>query len=217
MSREKKIVIVDYGLGNIHSISKAFANFGQKIIISNDSEVIENADGVVLPGVGAYGAAMKGLEKFDLVSTISKIADQNKPLLGICVGAQLFFSEGHEFGIHKGLGIVPGKVIKFDPKLCSEKIPHIGWNSIFPKEGKTWENTIFENVGPADQLYFVHSYYFKPDSEENILSMTTYGGYMFCSAVKKGNVYGCQFHPEKSGKIGLNIIHGFIKTVDSID
>lgn len=211
MKKNKKIVVVDYGLGNIHSIIKALASFGQKPALSNNPEIIENADAVVLPGVGAFAAAMNGLKKFGLVKTIKKLARENKPLLGICAGAQMFFSEGHEFGVHPGLDIIAGKVVKFDAAECDEKIPHIGWNSIFPLEGKSWENTILQNVEPDNQLYFVHSYFFKPDNNDSVLSETVYGGYKFCSAVRKGNVYGCQFHPEKSGKVGLSIIENFIK------
>lgn len=211
--KNKKIVIVDYEVGNIHSIVKAFANFGQKAILSRDHKIIEEADGVVLPGVGSFASAMNGLEKFNLADTIKKVAIQNKPLLGICVGAQVFFSEGYEFGIHKGLNIIPGKVVKFDSAKCVEKIPQIGWNSVCLPQGKTWENTIFQNIKPKDQVYFVHSYFFKPEIDDFILSETIYGGYKFCSAVKKGNTYGCQFHPEKSGKIGLNIIENFIKII----
>ena len=207
----KKIVVVDYGLGNIHSLIKAFASLGQVVILSSDREVIENADSVVLPGVGAFAAAMKGLAKFGLVEAIKKVAAADIPLLGICVGAQMLFSEGHEFGVHPGLDIVSGKVVKFDPKECNEKIPNIGWNAILPPKGKSWDNTIFKSIRPNDQLYFVHSYFFQPDRQDSILSETVYGGYKFCSAVRRGNVYGCQFHPEKSGQVGRSIIDNFIK------
>lgn len=213
MTKNRDIVIVDYDVGNIHSARKAFLNFGKTTVLSNDPEVIEKACGVVLPGVGAFSAAMDGLKKYGLVDTIKKVAAENKPLLGICVGAQVFFSEGHEFGIHQGLGIIQGKVIRFNPSECREKIPQVGWNSIFPPNQISWGGTIFEHLKQEDQLYFVHSYFFKPDSEDDILSMTNYGGFEFCSAVKKGNIYGCQFHPEKSGKVGLSIIQNFIKIV----
>lgn len=215
MTQKKDIVIVDYDVGNIHSLKKAFLNFGQTAILSNNPKIIEKAGGVVLPGVGAFAAAMNGLKKHNLVDSLKRIAEENKPLLGICVGAQLFFTEGHEFGIHKGLDIVRGKVVKFSPSECREKIPQVGWNSVYPPAEKSWTGTIFEHLKPEDQLYFVHSFFFKPDNKSHILSMTNYGGFEFCSAVKKGNVYGCQFHPEKSGKVGLAIIQDFIKIVDS--
>jgi len=142
--KDKRIVIVDYDIGNIHSIKKVFSNFGKDAILSSDNDTIKNADGVILPGVGAFATAMKGLRERELEETIKEIARDNKPLLGICVGAQLLLSEGHEFGIHQGLGIIPGKVIKFDSENCVEKIPHIGWNSLESLNDGSWNDTILE-------------------------------------------------------------------------
>ena len=208
------IAIIDYKMGNVASVAKAFELVGAQVSVTADKRRLRKAKALILPGVGAFAAAMKGLKKYDLEDTIKKVAEENKPLLGICVGAQVFFTEGHEFGIHQGLGIIPGKVVRFQPSECHEKIPQVGWNSIFPPAGTAWSGTIFERLKPKDQLYFVHSYFFKPDNANDILSITNYGGFEFCSAVKKGNVYGCQFHPEKSGNVGLSIIQDFIKIVD---
>lgn len=213
MINQPKIVIIDYGVGNLHSLSRAFNYFNIKPVISEDAKIIEEADGVILPGVGSFQAGMRGLELRGLTETVKKIARGNKPILGICLGAQLLLTKGHEFGVFNGLDIIKGEVVKFSDLEKGEKIPQIGWNKIYPLDKNKWAGTILNSVKENDQVYFVHSYILKPDLEENVLSATIYGGRKFCSSVKQGNVYGCQFHPEKSGPVGLKIIENFINIV----
>ena len=209
-----KITIIDYGVGNLQSLKKAFNFCGIEAAVSEDAEAILKSDAVVLPGVGSYEAGMRGLKVRDLVDAVKNFAIQNKPMLGICLGAQLMLSEGHEFGIFNGLDIMPGKVARFSGLMDNEKIPQMGWNKIYMPKGASWQGTILDSI-PEELLdvYFVHSYILAPDKKENIFGLTTYGGLEFCSIIKHGNIYGGQFHPEKSGEIGLKIIKNFINTI----
>lgn len=205
------IVVINYGIGNIKSIENAFAEFGVQVILSRDKEVIMGADGVVLPGVGAFSHGMKNLIKYNLDNIIKEYVKTNKPLLGICLGMQMIMEESEEFVITKGLGLIKGKVIKItDDQSIDLKLPHISWNEIRPKY-VNWQNTILNDVPIKSDMYFVHTFVAKPKHDENILSVTEYAGQEFCSSIKKDNIYGCQFHPEKSAKIGLIIIENFIK------
>lgn len=216
MKKKKDIVIVDYGLGNIHSLIKAFLHFDKKVVLTKDPHIIQNSSGIILPGVGAFAAGMRELQARNLVHVIRQAAQEGKPILGICLGAQLLLSEGHEFGVHAGLDIIPGKVLQFDTRKCHEKIPQIGWNLLAAPTGVSWKSTILQPIQSKDQMYFVHSYFLQPEKKENEFAFTNYGGFEFCSVVKKGNIYGCQFHPEKSGKSGLSVIKNFIELVDNI-
>lgn len=213
MSNSLRIVIVDYGVGNLYSLIRAFKFFGIEVIVTEDAETLNRADGIVLPGVGSFEAGMRGLKIRGLEKKLFDIAESNKPMLGICLGAQIMLTQGHEFGIFKGLDIIKGKVIHFPGLADNEKIPHVGWNTILPYKEDSWPGTILNSFNKNDQVYFVHSYILEPESKENILALSTYGGYTFCSAVKKGNIYGCQFHPEKSGQVGLKIIENFINLI----
>ena len=188
MIENPQIVLIDYGIGNLYSISRAFANFDIDVIITRDPKIILDADGIILPGVGAFATAMKGLEEHNLFGILKQVARANKPMLGICVGAQVLMTEGYEFGVYKGLDIISGKVIKFPQLDNNEKIPQIGWNTMYPKFEKYWGNTIFETINANDQVYFVHSYFLQPQNQENILALTTYGGFKFCSAIKKDKI-----------------------------
>lgn len=194
----KNIVIVDYGVGNLFSLKKAFLFCGITPIISEDAQNFETADALVLPGVGSFEAGMRGLTARGLCSEVKKFSTSGKPMLGICLGAQLMLSKGYEFGEWDGLDIIPGKVVPF-PKI-TEKIPHIGWN------------TIVEGEHSFD-AYFLHSYILVPRNLEDVFGVTEYGGLRFCSEVKKGKVLGVQFHPEKSGKAGLELIDTFVSVV----
>lgn len=205
-----KIAIVDYGVGNMHSLIKVFDKLGKPAFITEESEEMLGSDALILPGVGAFKAGMEGLKVRGLIPAIHKFAEFGKPVLGICLGAQLLLSQGFEFGRFKGLGIIPGKVVRFSK--IKERIPHIGWNEIYKAKNK-WNNTVLAAVPESSDVYFVHSYILQPEKKDNILALAKYGNYEFCAAVKYGNVYGCQFHPEKSGTIGLQIIKNFIDLI----
>lgn len=204
------IVVVDYGIGNVKSIINAFDNQGETVVLSRDESTIMKADGLILPGVGAFSHGMSNLEKYGLVKVIRAYVKTGRPLLGICLGMQMLLEESEEFGDTKGLGLIKGKVIKLPVEQTNKiKLPHISWNGIKEKN-IDWKETIFDNVKCESDMYFVHTYVAKPENEDEILSVTDYFGVEFCSSIKKDNIYGCQFHPEKSAVLGLSIIKNFI-------
>jgi len=212
-TKRKKISIVDYGLGNLKSVIDGFHYVGNEVEIINSPESVQNAELLVLPGVGAFADGMDGLKERNLINPILKFAESKKPLLGICLGMQLLMSESEEFGNHRGLDLIKGKVIKFkDPIEIKDKdyrIPHIGWNSIYPPKKRSWEGTVFADIPINAECYFVHSFYPILENENYILADTVYSGQEFCSVLKRFNIYGTQFHPEKSGDIGLKILDSF--------
>lgn len=213
MKNNKKIVIIDYGLGNLYSITKALEFLGfNNAIISNNKDIILSADGIILPGVGAFSAGMQGLVEKGLVEVLKEFVSTDKPVLGICLGAQIMMSKGYEFGEHAGLNFVEGVVETF-PKSVSlvEKIPHVGWNGVYGNNN--WTDSVFNDVEKNSNFYFTHSYIMKPADPKYVFAMTKYGNYEFCSVIKKGNVYGTQFHPEKSGEVGLKVIKNFISVI----
>ena len=205
---KKKIAIIDYGLGNLFSISQACERVGLDPLITADINLIEQADGLILPGVGAFGDAMSGLKANNLIDPLYSYVKSGKPFLGICLGMQLLFSESEEFGLHSGLDLINGKIIKF-PKTNSKgeiiRVPQIQWNQIHKNTNENWENSPLKKVSEGAYMHFVHSYYAVPENEKTVLSYSEYEGVRYASAVKKGNIIGIQYHPEKSGKEGIQI------------
>ena len=197
------IAIIDYDAGNIKSVEKAMISLGEEVVVTRDAQTILNADGVILPGVGAFGDAMEKLHAYGLVEVIHECVKREIPFLGICLGLQLMFESSEETPGVEGLGLLKGK-IKRIPAEEGLKIPHIGWNNLtFPKEGK-----LFKGLPENSYVYFVHSYYLAAE-EETIVAATTEYGTLIHASVEKGNVFACQFHPEKSSDVGLKILRNF--------
>lgn len=198
------VAIVDYGVGNLFSLESSFAAIGAEVIVTADATVLKNADQIILPGVGAFGDAAEKLHKTGLDTVLKELAAEGKPLMGICLGMQMLFEKSYEYGEHEGLGLIPGKVVPISDVIPTDlKIPHIGWNGLHFKQ----ESPLFSDVSEGDCVYFVHSFY-AADCGESIVATAEYGAEL-TAAVAKGNVYGCQFHPEKSGKVGLAILKAF--------
>lgn len=203
------VAIVDYGLGNLFSVKQACTFVGLNSIITNSKKDILDADAIILPGVGAYGDAMLTLHRLDLVNVLRDIVESQKLLVGICLGQQLLMTESYEFGRHKGLGIIEGPVVRFDVPKEKErilKVPQIGWNRIFqPANGLRWHGTLLDMIDEGEYMYFVHSYICQPQNSNVILSTSRYGHIEFCSGIQSGNVFACQFHPERSGPGGMKV------------
>lgn len=198
------IAVVDYGVGNLFSLCSSLKAVGAEIEVTANKNVIENADKIILPGVGAFGDAMAKLNESGLALTIKQQAKNGKHLFGICLGMQLLFSKSFEFGEHDGLGLVDGEIVCMNGRILKQlNIPHIGWNSLNIKK----ESPILKYVNDGDCVYFVHSYYLC--GENKAVTATADYGVEVCASVQKENVFGCQFHPEKSGKVGLNILRAF--------
>lgn len=196
--------IIDYDAGNIKSVEKAFLSMGEEAVITRDREVILGADRVILPGVGSFGDAMEKLHAYGLVEVIHEVVRQGTPFLGICLGLQLLFERSDESDGVPGLGLLPGEILKI-PDTPGLKIPHIGWNSLrFPNRGR-----LFEDIQEDAYVYFVHSYYLKA-ADEGIVTATTEYGTLIHASVEKDNIFACQFHPEKSSEVGLQILKNFI-------
>ena len=212
------IIVIDYDIGNVRSIMNAFRQIGVEPRLSRERDEILQADGVVLPGVGAFAQGMENLNRYCLPEIIDQYVQQDKPLLGICLGMQLMLEESEEFGLTKGLGLIGGRVVKLpvqDPE--HEKLPHVCWNEIQRPLGISWDNSILDGIDVGEDMYFVHSFVAQPEDEGNILSATMYSKYRFVSSIRDNNLYGCQFHPEKSGREGLMIINNFIEICDKND
>ncbi len=198
------LAIIDYGVGNLFSLYSSLKAIGVEAVVTSDPEVIKNADRLILPGVGAFGDASKKLYESGLDTVIKETVKKGTPLMGICLGMQLLFEKSYEYGEHIGLGLIKGSVIGMEGTIPNDlKIPHIGWNAL--KFTKT--SPIFKYINEGDCVYFVHSFY-GVDCEDSLIATTDYGKEI-TAAVGKGNIYGCQFHPEKSGSVGLKILKAF--------
>ena len=198
------IAIVDYGVGNLFSLNSSLQMIGADSIVTADEAVLRSADKILLPGVGAFEDAARKLRDSGLADILKELAQEGKPLLGICLGMQMLFEKSYEYGEHEGLGLIPGNVRPIrDVVPADYKIPHIGWNALHLKQ----VNPIFKYISEGDCVYFVHSFY-AADCDDHVVATAEYGAEL-TAAVARGNVYGCQFHPEKSGNVGLSILKAF--------
>ena len=199
--------IIDYGVGNLFSLKSSFAAIGEEAVVSSDPDEIGSADRVILPGVGAFSDAAAKLRESGLADTVCALAASGTPIMGICLGMQLLFDESLEYGRHRGLGLIPGVVRPIaDVIPAGLKIPHIGWNAL----DITKPSPIFKYIKNGDHVYFVHSYY-AADCADHVVANAEYGAPL-TAAVQRGSVFGCQFHPEKSGDVGLSILKAFCET-----
>jgi len=202
-----RIVIIDYGMGNLRNVQKGFEKIGLEAKLTRNKKEIGRASAIVLPGVGAFKDCMENLEKYGLIDPLLRSVEKGKPYLGICLGLQILFSESEEFGTHKGLDLIRGKVVRFRPDP-EHKVPHMGWNTI----EKEREVPMLQGVESGDFFYFVHSYYVIPEEAQWISTFTAYGK-PFVSSIWKENLFATQFHPEKSQQKGLRILENFVKTI----
>ncbi len=199
------IAIVDYGVGNLFSLKSSFAKIGAEAVVTGNAEDIRRADKIILPGVGAFADAAEKLKKSGLDKLLISLSESGKPLLGICLGMQLLFEKSYEYGEHKGLGLLKGEIVPIEGAVSKDyKIPQIGWNSLKFTDKKS---KLFRHIKNGDFVYFVHSYY-ASKCDDSVTAVCDYGAPLTASA-EKGSIYGCQFHPEKSGDVGLNILRAF--------
>ena len=203
------VVIIDYGVGNLKSIQRGLEKVGATVKLSSDPKVIEKAGRIILPGVGAFESGMCGLKKQGLVDVICNFVKTGNPILGICLGMQMFFDKSEEYGEHQGLELIPGTIKKI-PKNFKRKIPNIGWASLHHFNNEKWKKSCLENVKVGEHLYFVHSYMAIPAKKEHILAEYRDEELEITAAVKKDNITGLQFHPEKSGEKRLKILNNFV-------
>lgn len=200
------LAIIDYGVGNLRSVEKAFTSQGIEAVVTRNEKLLRAADKLVLPGVGAFRACMDGLRARGFDELVLEAAGAGKPIIGLCVGLQMMFEEGHEFGVHKGLGLMPGRVVKFPDKL---RVPHIGWNQVTFRQGKQ-DHPVFSELPSETFFYFVHSYYVETPDASCVLGETDYG-MRYASICGRDNLVGVQFHPEKSQTAGLKLLRNFSK------
>lgn len=208
-----KIAIIDYELGNLFSVEQALSTLGINPLITHNPEDLATVDAAILPGVGAFRIAMDNLKQKGLDYAIHEFVKSGKPLMGVCLGLQLLFERSNEFEDSLGLGLVGGQVNKLPHDLAKNiKVPQIGWNTINQKK-VSWKDTPLKSTSNGDFMYFVHSYYVSPSNTDEILTYTTYHDFDYCSSIIKDNIFATQFHPEKSGKKGLNIYKNWIKNI----
>jgi len=209
------VVVINYGMGNLLSVQRGLEACGAEVEISADPATIAQADRLVLPGVGAFESGMNELKSRDLVDAINKFVATNRPLLGICLGMQMLLTESEEFGLHQGLNLIPGRVVKIPDNgngtAKLRKIPHIGWSALkYPKGRTEWSDTLLENTNEGEYFYFVHSYMAVAEDSHDVLAECDFSGVRIAAAVCKQNVMGTQFHPEKSADVGLRILNTFL-------
>ena len=213
--KSQPISVIDYGVGNLLSVQRGFDNCGAEVKFISTPAEITASEKLVLPGVGAFPNAMASLSNLDLVSAIQDFSSTGKPMLAICLGMQLLLDESEEFGKTKGLGIIEGLVTaipNIDSAGIKQKIPHIGWNELHTRQSKeTWQDSILSGLSIGDATYFVHSYMATPKNKGNLLAYTPYGAIDVPAVITKKYITGCQFHPEKSGEVGLSILRNFMK------
>lgn len=208
----RNIAIIDYQMCNLFSVQQAFKHLGANVEITSDPNHVLSADGVVLPGVGAFKDAVENMRRLGLDDAVIEVIKRGKPFLGICLGFQMLFDESEEFGVHKGLGIFRGSVKQF-PSECKGrklKVPQIGWNQIT----KTKNVSALKNINDDTDFYFVHSFYVAPEDPTLTATMTEYNGFEYCSSIEQANVFACQFHPEKSSVKGIQILDNWLKTIN---
>jgi glutamine amidotransferase len=209
------VTIIDYGVGNLLSVQRGFDNCGARVVVTSDSKVIRDAERVVLPGVGAFPNAMEALKRLNLIVTLQELNESKTPLLAICLGMQLLMDESEEFGITSGLGLIEGRVVAVPSISTSgemQKIPHIGWNALRPRvESHIWSDTLLRGNSSGDAAYFVHSFMAQPSDIRNQVAYAVYGGHEISAVISKNKITGCQFHPEKSGEVGLEILRNFCR------
>ncbi|MFH1033293.1 MAG: imidazole glycerol phosphate synthase subunit HisH [Pseudomonadota bacterium] len=206
--RAPQVAIVDFGLGNLFSVSQACRRVGLTARITEQRADVLGAQALILPGVGAFGDAMAALARLDLLGAIGDFAASGRPLLGICLGMQLLMAQSLEFGSHAGLGLIGGDVVHLGQPREGDrrlKVPQVGWNRIEPPPGGDWRGSLLEGLEPGEFMYFVHSFYCRPADPGLVLTQTDYGQVRFCSGLSQGNITACQFHPERSGQAGLTI------------
>ena len=215
-----KVTVIDYGLSNLLSVERALTHLGAQVEITSQADQIRQAGALVLPGVGAFRDGMAGLEKLGLIPVLREKCAEGTPLLGICLGMQMLFEESEEFGLHQGLGLIPGRVVRIpdrDAEGRPQRVPHISWDPLLvPQDGALarpepdFAGTVLGAIQPGQECYFVHGYEAKPAGPQYRLADTAYGGRRVCAAAQKGRVIGFQFHPEKSGPVGLALLKSFL-------
>ena len=216
-----KITVIDYGMSNLLSVKNGFEHFGAEVRITGDPADVLAAEALVLPGVGAFRDGMAGLRAHGLIEPIRQKAAGGTPLLGICLGMQMLFDASEEFGDYAGLGLIPGRVVRI-PELdtggAPQRVPHICWDPLYPAGGRdSFAGTVLSHVKPGDECYFIHSYEAKPANDADRLADTVYGGRRICAVTARGNVLGTQFHPEKSGEVGLGILKNYLALCESAE
>jgi glutamine amidotransferase len=214
---KSQIAIIDYQIGNIFSLQSAFEKAGVDVVLTMDKDIISNAQAIVLPGVGQYLEASRNLQDEGLTELLCQLAKDGRPILGICLGMQLLMTDSEEGEGYPGLNIITGscrRLTECDEGVPLFKIPQIGWNKLLAPNGvsveKSWAGTILEGIGDDDHAYFLHSFIVEPEDSNNIAAKTKYGWDDFCSVIQDGNIWGCQFHPERSGAIGQRILDNFV-------